>query len=225
MRKSKKCHGQCEICKEVNCPDDFRVSCFGEKCESCSKNCQLKNIGSRKAVEKRAESYASRKRMVQSTVHLVEELDLPVPDRAETGKSELELARLDATRRVIFFYLEHPAEFEQYVLSFFCGKTQTDVAKAKGVSRQNISKKIILERGDRLKKEIEDLKRKNSAFSKMTATELKIYQLCGEDGILNVSNIAKQANCSRQTVYNTLHILSSKYGFHFTLDRDKKEKN
>lgn len=224
MLNKKKCDGRCEVCSETDCPDDFRTSCFGGKCETCSKDCRLKGIGANKQKERRAENFAAKNHSVKSTVHLIEELDIPVPEQSQRFLSEVEQAKFDATRKVVFFYLEHPAEFEQYVLSFFCGKSQSEVAKQKGVTRQNISKKIILERGDRFRREIEDLRRRNKAFDSMTATELKIYQLCGEDSVLNISNIAKQAHVSRQTVYNTLHSLSSKYGMNFTLVKERKEK-
>jgi DNA-binding phage protein len=69
------------------------------------------------------------------------------------------------------------------------------------------------------------LKQRNAAFDNMTATELKVYQLYYVDGILNISNLARQAGISRVTAYKTLHNLSSKYGLTFTVDKENKIKN
>lgn len=223
--KSQICTQECNSCDNTDCDMDFRSTCFGVNCASCKLECRLKTIGTRKAHEQSGEIYAQTHATVLNTVHLVEELD--VPDTAFTDGRKLspaEQVKLDTIRKMAFFYLEHPAEFDKYILQFFCGKTQADVARDRGVTRQNISKIIKTERSERLKREIEKLKTRNAAFCAMTPTELKIYQLCAEDGVLNVSSVAKQAKVSRVTVYKTLHNLRSKYGFCFTLSRCRAQK-
>jgi DNA-binding phage protein len=122
-----------------------------------------------------------------------------------------------------FFYIEHPTEFDKFVMQFFCQKNQSDIARMQGVSRQNISKKIRAERQEELKKEIDTLKKRNAAFATMTTNELKVYQICCIDGVFGASNIAKQAGISRWTVYRVLHRLSEKYGITATLEKSRKK--
>ena len=77
---------------------------------------------------------------------------------------------------------------------------------------------------DNLKKQIAELKKRNAAFAEMTVNELKVYQLCSEHGILNISSVAKQSGLSRPTIYRILHNLSEKYDICFTLNDLKKKK-
>ncbi len=222
-KNSKKCDKKCNICLETACPVDFRISCFGEKCHSCQLECPLKVEGQKKRRERTAESYAATHYAIDKTVCFSDELETII-NSEDTTLSPITRARLDVARKMAFFYLEHPTEFDKFVMQFFCGKTQSDIARMQGVSRQNISKKIRSERQEELKKEIDSLKKRNAAFATMTINELKVYRICCIDGVFGASNIAKQAGISRRTVYRVLHRLSEKYGITVTLDKSRKKK-
>jgi DNA-binding phage protein len=146
-----------------------------------------------------------------------------ISDENNITISPVRQAQLDTARKMAFFYIEHPAEFDKFVMQFYFGKNQSAIARDRNVSRESISKQIRNERGDKYRKEIANLKQRNAAFGKMTANELKVYQICCIDGVFGVSNIAKQAGVSRWTVHRVLHRLSEKYGITATLDKSRKK--
>ena len=131
----------------------------------------------------------------------------------------------ETARKIAEMYFTSPCTFDAEMRKIYLGENHSEFAKTTGVTRQAISKAIRSEKGEIYRREISNLKKQNSALNKMTATELKIYQLCGNDGILNISNVAKQAGVHRQTVYRVLHRLSEKYGINVTLDKSRKKKN
>jgi DNA-binding MarR family transcriptional regulator len=208
----------------TSCPEDFRIKCYGSKCQNCQLECKLKSDGTKLIEEIRHDKYLQHGGKIDRELVLMQQLDRSTESIEPDISDPARLIRLDAVRQMVFFYIEHPAEFDKFVMEFFLDKNQSDLARERNMTRANVSKRIVTERGDKLKREIANLKQKNAAFSKMTTTELKVYQLCGEDGIFNVSNIAKQTGVSRVTVYATLHKLREKYGFNFTLDKARKKK-
>lgn len=221
--KSKKCDKKCNTCSQTNCADDFRLACYGQKCQTCKLECSLKAAGGNRIKEIREEKYIQSGGKMRTDIGLIEELEIIAEDYTGQDIDPIRQARFDIARKLIFFYLEHPAEFDKFVLAFFCGKNQSDIAKERGVSRQSISKKIRTERHEEMKKQIDSLKKRNAAFATMTTNELKVYQICCIDGVFGASNIAKQAGISRWTVYRVLHRLSEKYGITATLDKSRKK--
>lgn len=224
MKKSNNCDKNCSICNEINCPDDYRIKCYGVSCQKCDKKCVLRDCGSDHAKEIKEDKFAKSHNVMERHFELFSNIEDILDIQQDTNIDPIRRARLEAARQMAFFYIEHPAEFDKFVMEFFLDKNQSDLAKERNMTRANVSKRIVTERGDKLKREIASLKQRNAAFSKMTTTELKVYQLCGEDGIFNVSNIAKQAGISRVTVYATLRKLREKYGINFTLEKSRKKK-
>jgi DNA-binding phage protein len=146
---------------------------------------------------------------------------------AENGTLSVSFARqiqLETARKIAELYFTSPLTFDVTMHEVYLGENHSEFARQTGVTRQAISKAIQTEKREKYRREIATLKKQNSAFNKMTAAELKIYQLCGEDGILSISNVAKQAGVSRQTVYRVLHRLSEKYGLKVTLDSKRRKK-
>lgn len=224
VKNTKKCLRNCNECGEVDCAGDFRSECFGINCTKCKLDCRLKALGIAKAYEGSADRYLQQHSELHNVIY-TDDLSKLAILRNTTITDPILCAQFDIARKLAFFYIEHPAEFEKYVLEFFCGKTQSDIARERGVSRQHISKIIKNERNEKYRKEIKMLKQRNAAFDDMTATELKVYQLYYVDSVLNISNLARQAGISRVTAYKTLHNLSSKYGLTFTVDKENKSKN
>lgn len=222
-KTEKKCNKICAMCDRTDCPEDYRAECFGIKCQSCQLDCRLKSVGIRKKQEISAETFAAT-HFNKQKLRYIDGLETVCFSNMETIKDPIQRIRLDTIREMAFYYLEHPVEFEKFVVSCFLAENQSDLAKKRGISRQAISKAIRTERLDNLKKEIAELKKRNAAFSQMTSNELKIYQLCGEDGVLNISSVAKQSGLSRPTVYKILHDLREKYGICFTLNDGEKRK-
>ena len=223
LKKQKKCDKKCHLCNETNCPDDYRAKCYGSKCQAYKFDCKLKADGTKLIEEIRRDKYLQHGGKINTEMRLLQQFDLST-ETVITESDPIRNARHEAIRQVVFFYLEHPAEFDKFVMEFFLDKKQSDLAKERGVTRQAISKMIRIEKQDNLKKEIAELKKRNAAFAEMTVNELKVYQLCGEHGILNISSVAKQSGLSRPTIYRILHNLSEKYGICFTLNNCEKRK-
>lgn len=222
--KSKKCDKKCNVCPQTDCAADFRLLCYGQKCQTCDLECSLKSAGENFAKEKKEDKFASTHSVINNQMELFDEFAEMFSITDDVKVSHIRQAQLDTARKLAFFYVEHPTEFDKFVMQFFFGKNQSDIARQQGVSRQNISKKIRAERQEELKKEIDRLKKRNAAFTTMTVNELKVYQICCVDGVFGASNIAKQAGISRWTVYRVLHRLREKYGITATLDKSRKKK-
>ena len=222
-KNSKKCDKKCNICSRTDCAADFRLLCYGRKCQTCDLECPLKSAGENFAKEKKEDKFASTHSVINNQIELFDKFSEMFSVADNIKVSRIRQAELDTARKLAFFYVEHPTEFDKFVMQFFFGKNQSDIARQQGVSRQNISKKIRHERQEELKKEIDSLKKRNAAFARMTTNELKVYQICCIDGISGASNIAKQAGISRWTVYRVLHRLSEKYGITATLDKSRKK--
>ena len=216
----KKCDKNCAKCDATECTEDYRVKCYGTTCQTCKLDCILKTAGANFAKEQKEDKFTATHSIINRSMELFDNLSETF---SVSDVSPIRQAKLDTVREMAFFYIEHPTEFDKFVMQFFCQKNQSDIARMQGVSRQNISKKIRHERQEELKKEIANLKQRNAAFETMTANELKVYQICCIDGVFGASNIAKQAGISRWTVYRVLHRLSEKYGITATLNKSRKK--
>ena len=224
IEKTNNCDKNCSICNKINCPDDYRIKCYGVSCQQCDKKCPLRDCGSNHIKEVKEDKFAKSHNVMERHFELFSNIEDILDIQQDTNIDPIRRARLEAARQTAFFYIEHPAEFDKFVMEFFLDKNQSDLAKERNMTRANISKRIVTERGDKLKREIASLKQKNAAFATMTANELKVYQICCIDGVLTASGVAKQAGISRWTVYRVLHRLSEKYGIVATLNNPRRKK-
>lgn len=220
----KKCDKNCAKCDSTECTEDYRVKCYGTKCQTCKLDCILKTAGANFAKEQKEDKFTASHKVIERHTELFDNLAEILSDENNITISPTRQAQLDTARKMAFFYIEHPAEFDKFVMQFYFNKNQSAIARDRNVSRESISKQIRNERGDKYRKEIANLKQTNAAFATMTANELKVYQICCIDGVFGVSNIAKQTGISRWTVYRVLHRLSEKYGIVATLEKSRKKK-
>jgi DNA invertase Pin-like site-specific DNA recombinase len=185
----------------------------------------LKTAGANFAKEQKEEKFTASHKVIERHSELFDNLAETFSNENNITISPVRQAQLDTARKMAFFYIEHPAEFDKFVMQFYFNKNQAAIARDRQVSREAISKQIRNERGDKYKREIANLKQQNAAFATMTANELKVYQICYVDGVFSASNIAKRAGISRWTVYRVLHRLSGKYGIAATLEKSRNKKN
>ncbi len=222
--KKNLCDGDCQICNNIKCHLYNPYPCYGKKCDKCDNPCQLQNAGINVIREKKQERMRTSNNRKE-----VAEFDDNIENQFNylSEKEQITLVcaiRLDTIRKIADMYFSSPVTFDATMREIYLGENHSAFAKSSGVTRQAISKAIRTENGERYRREISNLKKQNSALNKMTATELKVFQLCGRGGILTISSVAKQAGLSRTTVYNTLHNLSEKYGICFTLDKSQNRK-
>ena len=223
-KKSQKisCTGDCTSCGKVTCHLYNPYPCYGINCLRCESPCDLQDAGINAIKEKQMEN-----QRIHNPHHEIEFNDHMAVDLSEQNMESISFARKiqrETARKIAEMYFTSPRTFDVTMREIYLGENQTAFAKQAGISRQAISKAIKQEKQEKYRHEIDQLKKQKNVLLKMNATELKIYQLCGNDGIFNISNVAKQAGVSRPTVYKTLHNLSEKYGICFTLDKGAKKK-
>lgn len=150
-----------------------------------------------------------------------------------------------AMERIADMYFNTPVAFEMLMKSIFKGRNQADVAKEKGITRQGLNKRLLYELGIAKKRNdiqqrrdrelaiakqnyenaVNDVRAQREAMRYMTETELAVYKICGEDGCLSVSSIARQTGFSRPTIYAALHNLSRKYGINLHIQNYSRKKS
>jgi DNA-binding phage protein len=226
MRKKthKKCSAaDCSACTDLTCPLYNPYPCYGIDCSKCEHPCELQESGINVIKEKKAENQRihGKNWLIEYDDHIESNVDA----KDYTQISFARKIQQETARKIAELYFSSPLTFDVTMHEIYLGENQSAFAAKKGITRQAVSKALKNEKTDKFRNEITLLKKQNSALQKMTATELRIYQLCGEDRVLSIANVAKQAGVSRQTVYTTLHNLSVKYGFNFTLHNQRKRKS
>lgn len=225
-KPQKKCIADCSACSDLTCPMYNPFPCYGIDCSKCEHPCELQESGINVIKEKQAET--QRIHGQNWLIEFDERIDSSVPIDTKDN-AQISFARKiqqETARKIAELYFSSPRTFDVTMHEIYLGENQSTFASKKGISRQAVSKAIKNEKAEKFRSEIETLKRQNSAFEKMSATEFRIYQLCGRPKkVLSIANVARQAGVSRQTVYATLHNLSVKYGFNFTLHNQRKRKS
>lgn len=207
--------------------EDYRVKCYGVKCRQCDAPCELQAAGISRFQEEMDDRRVARTGILHDTVFFgtvfPEEPTSAgaTPDRFDDDKiaqdREREI-RLETVRKMAEMYFKRPASFDLAMRRAYFNGNQSDLARVKGLTRSAISKQICRERDEKLKSE-------NSALRKMTETERTVYRLAAEDGILRVSEIARQAGYTRRTVYLCIQKLSEKYGISIHIYRPSQKKD
>lgn len=207
--------------------EDYRVKCYGVKCRQCDAPCELKDAGISRFLEEMDDRRVARTGILHDTVFFgtvfPEEPTYAgsTPDRFDDDEIapdwEREI-RLETVRKMADMYFKRPASFDLAMRRAYFNGNQSDLARVKGLTRAAISKQICRERDEKLKSE-------NYALRNMTETERTVYRLAAEDGILRVSDIARQSGYTRRTVYLCIHRLREKYGISIHIYRPSQKKD
>ena len=185
-------------------------SCYGSKCPTCREVCDLKQCGINRYNEQKEERWqhmgfksGGRTDLPFDESIATTILSDTIPEDVAENQQNIDvykMAKLDALREFVFFYVEHPLEFEAKVKKIFLQMTQDDIAREEGITRSAISKRIKDEAHLRLKREIAVLREKNSFFLSLTGRELEIYQLLFVDGC-TIRLVAQQLGISKTSVH------------------------
>lgn len=151
---------------------------------------------------------------------------------------------LEVVHRLAEFYFHTPHVFEAIMKNSFQGKSQSDIAREKFITRQCENKRLlkdlgisqkrndIQERRDRelaaAKKEyadkVEELRNKDEFLCSLSERNWLIYKLHFVDGCSEEST-AKQVGCSRRTVGYVAQFLREKLSENCTIIKKGRKKN
>ena len=187
--------------------------CYGIDCLKCESACQHREIGISVIREKQREvslRYGKRDEFVGDAEFLdemgvVSEGLLDFDQHEPSVRELIQEAQLELLRRLIFLWLEKPMTFDATMARIVKGENQSDMARAKGVTRQYISKAIKAENNNALREEI----RKLHTVIGFSSREQKAYRLFFEDGV-TVRAAAKIMGISPATAYRMKQHLRSK---------------
>lgn len=179
------------------------TSCYGTECGHCSEPCQWYACGMDVIREKREDE--ARK----FTVPFNEKIDVPELDVSDINWKNDDV--LYALNRFVFMMREHPVLFKALIDRLYDNKTQTDVARERGITRQAVSK----ERKNSLIKYMEiELGMKAPVVKRekllgLTGKEFEVYKKIFVDGC-TFRSAASQLNLSKAAIQRAVQKLRRK---------------
>ena len=179
------------------------TSCYGTECGHCSEPCELRDCGMdviREKMEDEARMFS-----------------VPFNEKIET--QELDVSDINwknddvlyALNRFVFMMREHPVLFKALIDRLYDNKTQTDVARERGITRQAVSK----ERKNSLIKYMEsELGMKAPVVKRekllgLTGKEFEVYKKIFVDGCTE-RNAALQLKTSQSSIHRAVQNLRRK---------------
>lgn len=199
---------------------DERVKCYGVECPKCHHPCELQAAG----IDRYNDDWSDRRIAREGGMHNVF-LRASVPDMSTAAPdlcadpdagTEASPSKRDLQREIVLhlaeLYFRRPATFDMMMRRAFFDENQSDIARHKGVTRAAVSKAIREENNRRLKSENAALRQRCDDLVRMTRAEAAVYKVCAVDGVLSVSEAARQTGFTRRTIYRSIQVLSEKYG-------------
>ena len=179
------------------------TSCYGTECGHCSEPCELRDCGM-DVIREKMEDEARR-----FSVPFNEKIDVPEPDVSDINWKNDDV--LYALNRFVFMMREHPVLFKAIIDRLYDNKTQTDVARERGITRQAVSK----ERKNSLIKYMESELGMKAPVAKrekllgLTGKEFEVYKKLFVDGC-TVRSAAIQLGLPKSTVHDIGQVLRRK---------------
>lgn len=170
------------------------TSCYGTECENCENPCQWYACGM-DVIREKKEDEARR-----FSVPFNEKIETPELDVSDINWKNDDV--LYALNRFVFMMREHPVLFKALIDRLYDNKTQTDVARERGITRQAVSK----ERKNSLIKYMEsELGMKAPVVRRekllgLTGKEFEVYKKLFVDGC-SLKSTSKQLSIPLSTVY------------------------
>lgn len=215
------------------------AKCYGVNCLSCTcTDCELRACGVNVIREKQHEialRFGKRDEMVTDETYVDEMCDhrhhgdyleqflATVEHQDPTIDELLRQAKLDTLRHVLHYWAEKPTSLEVLFRRYLYGQNQSDVARMRGVTRQNVSKEMKMESGEYYRRQIKQLRHKADVFATLSATELAVYRICFEGGC-SVRSAAVQIGISPAKVHRVKHLLRLKLAKSETVQNHQNKK-
>lgn len=194
------------------------TSCYGTECGHCSEPCQWYACGMDVIREKR-EDEARR-----FTVPFNEKIEVPDLDVSDINWKNDDV--LHALNRFVFMMREHPVLFKALIDRLYDNKTQTDVARERGITRQAVSK----ERKNSLIKYIESELGMKAPIAKrekllgLTGKEFEVYKKLFIDGC-TLRSASIQLGIPTTTVFRVKQVLRRKLAKNGTRKKPSQKKS
>ena len=179
------------------------TSCYGTECGKCENPCQWYACGMDVIREKREDE--ARK----FTVPFNEKIETPELDVSDINWKNDDV--LYALNRFVFMMREHPVLFKALIDRLYDNKTQIDVARERGITRQAVSK----ERKNSLIKYMESELGMKAPVAKrekllgLTGKEFEVYKKIFVDGC-TFRSAASQLNLSKAAIQRAVQKLRRK---------------
>lgn len=179
------------------------ASCYGTECGKCENPCQWYACGMDVIREKREDETR------RFTVPFNEKIETPELDVSDINWKNDDV--LYALNRFVFMMREHPVLFKALIDRLYDNKTQTDVARERGITRQAVSK----ERKNSLIKYMEsELGMKTPVVKRekllgLTGKEFEVYKKIFVDGCTERS-AALQLKTSQSSIHRAVQNLRRK---------------
>lgn len=173
------------------------TSCYGTDCGHCSEPCELRDCGMDVIREKQEEANRSNSRSLRYN------------DAIETKSEELCDINwqnddvLYALNRLVHLYKEYPVIFNALIDHLWDNKTQSDVARERGITRQAVSKERKLEMFSYMAAEL-GMKApvvRREKLLELTGKEFEVYKKLFIDGCTERST-AIQLGIPKSTVHD-----------------------
>ena len=179
------------------------TSCYGTECGHCSEPCELRDCGMDVIREKMEDEDR------RFSVPFNEKIDVPEPDVSDTNWKNDDA--LYARNRVVFMMREHPVLFKALIDRLYDNKTQTDVARERGITRQAVSKerKISLIKYMESELGMKAPVAKREKLLGLTGKEFEVYKKIFIDGC-TVRSAAIQLGIPKSTVHDIGQVLKRK---------------
>ena len=171
------------------------ANCYGTECGHCSEPCELRDCGMDVIREKRED------RERRFSVPFNEKIDVPEPDVSDINWKNDDV--LYALNRFVFMMREHPVLFKAIIDRLYDNKTQTDVARERGITRQAVSKerKISLIKYMESELGMKAPVAKREKLLGLTGKEFEVYKKLFIDGCTERST-AIQLGIPKSTVHD-----------------------
>ena len=239
---------QLSICyfeKNLECPD--RADCpIGRECLSLAReemearHYHLENISVPHLVFDPVEEESSSVDAATKTFYsAIDESSEPEPDlclKEISVPAESLPFIYKVLERIAKFYFTMPNVFQQLMNAIYHGKSQSDIAREKKISRQLANKRLMKEIGmlqkkredkkrhekelaettEKFEKEIEELRAQNDFMKSLSDPEIRVYKLIWVDK-LSIRKAASVLGMSRMMVYRLGQRLASKTNDYGTL--------
>lgn len=181
------------------------ANCYGTECGHCSEPCELHDCGMDVIREKQEEANRRNSRSLRYN------------DAIETKSEELCDINwqnddvLYALNRLVHLYKEYPVIFNALIDHLWDNKTQSDVARERGITRQAVSKERKLEMFSYMAAEL-GMKApvvRREKLLELTGKEFEVYKKLFVDGC-TVRSAAIQLGLPKSTVHDIGQVLRRK---------------
>lgn len=146
--------------------------------------------------------------------------------------------------KIAEYYIHTPHVFDALINTVMRGKTQSDIAREKHITRQCVNKRLLRELGIAQKRNdiqarrdrelhekkreydarLDDMRRRDEFLSSLSERDWRVYKLVFVDGV-SYESAARTLECSKRTIIRVSLFLRSKLNGNVTVSIGRRPKN